>query len=85
MAAMSNTKTMNVIVSQIDAAIFDGASSGVTAPGVEGALTILPEHEAFITPLTEGTLYIETPEKTHEIPITKGLMEVSNNQVSILI
>lgn len=82
---MSNTNTLQVIISRVDRALFEGAASSVIAPGSEGVLTILPEHTAFITPLKNGTIYVETPEETHEIDVENGLLEVSDSQVSVLI
>lgn len=76
---------MYVIVSRVDEAVFEGETFSLTLPGSEGVLTILPEHEPFITTLSEGTIQIETDDDTKKIPVENGLLEVSDNQASVLI
>lgn len=81
-------KKMHVTVSQIDKAIFDGDAVSVTVPGVEGELTILPRHEAFITPLKAGHITVRVGEADSApsvFEVTQGICEVSRNQVTILL
>ena len=82
-------KTMRLTITKIDKALFDAEAASVTVPGVEGEMTILPHHEAFISPLGKGivTARIEEQGETKEeqFEIEKGLLEVSNNQTTILI
>lgn len=83
--------TFQLTITKIDEALFDRDAISVTVPGIEGDMTILPHHEAFISPLKAGTITArsikeEGGEATQEqFSIEKGLLEVSNNQVTILI
>lgn len=78
-------KTLHVAVTKVDEALFDGEAALVTVPGIEGEMTIMPEHEAFISPLKEGTVTVRVNGEDKEFPIEKGLLEVSNNQATILV
>jgi len=82
---MNTKETMIVTVSKVTGIVYDDEAVSVIVPGIEGVLTILPQHEAFISPLGEGNIEIETTEGKETIPIKKGVIEVSDNQVSILI
>lgn len=78
-------KTFHVAVTKVDEALFSGEAALVIVPGIEGEMTIMPEHEAFISPLKEGTVTVRVGEENREFPIEKGLLEVSNNQATILV
>lgn len=82
---MDKRESIHVIISRIDEAVFDGDALSVIAPGSEGVLTILPGHEPFISRLTAGTIEIESGHETHTVDIEKGLIEVSGDQISVLI
>jgi len=83
---MAEQKHFQLTVSKVDAPLFSGVAQAVTVPGVQGELQILPEHEAFISPLQAGIITIKKEDdtlETHEI--TGGTVEVSNNSVTILV
>ncbi|MDB5265850.1 MAG: synthase subunit epsilon [Parcubacteria group bacterium] len=80
-------KTFHLTIARVGENLFEGQAKSVTVPGGEGVLTILAEHEAFVTPLKPGTIRIDPAEGE---PITlqiedKGLVEVSNNQATVLL
>ena len=83
---MSDIKTMHLVISRVDEPIFEGQVRAVSVPGVAGDMQILPHHEPLISPLKKGvvTIYKNNDKKESHI-IDAGTLEVSNNQVTILI
>lgn len=77
--------TLHVTVSKADEALFDGQALSVQVPGNEGEMTILPHHEALISQLREGIVVVRTDGEEKQFPVTKGMLEVSNNQATILV
>ncbi|MDA1337961.1 MAG: ATP synthase F1 subunit epsilon [bacterium] len=57
----------------------------VTVPTIEGEITILPNHQNLVTILAIGEVNIVTALETKKIFIDKGIIEVSDNKVSILV
>jgi F-type H+-transporting ATPase subunit epsilon len=82
---MSDTATLTVTITRIDEAVFEGQADSLVVPGSEGVLTVLPEHEPFISLLGEGTIHVEADGTVRDIPIEKGILEVSANQATVLI
>lgn len=56
----------------------------ITAPGIVGELTILPEHAALITPLSAGELRIRRGAEENPYYIEGGFLQVQNDRVTIL-
>ena len=79
------TKQLNLIISRVDGPVFEGQVESVTVPAEVGEMTILADHEAFISPLKAGTITVRKHdgEETHEV--ASGLLEISNNQATVLI
>lgn len=79
-------KTFHLTVAKVGENLFDGEALSVTVPGAEGVLTVLANHEPFVTPLTEGTIRVHTEEgeQTFDLP-QAGILEVSNNQATVII
>lgn len=65
--------------------LFSGEALSVTVPGTAGQLTILANHEPFITKLKTGTIIVRTREAQTSYVIENGLLETSNGQVTILV
>ena len=82
---MAQNTTLRVTLARIDGPLFDGDAISVTVPGVEGEMTILPHHEDLISPLKKGVITVKTADGEHFFEITKGTLEVSNNQATVLI
>lgn len=78
-------KTMHITVSRVDRALFDGDALSVTVPGVEGEMTILPEHSALLSPLKAGTVTVRTTVGEESFSIERGVCEVGNNAVTVLL
>ncbi len=71
-------------IAGVDEALFDGAAVSVTVPSTEGQMTILAHHEPYITTLKAGIVTVRTHEDTREISILRGLLEISNGNVTVL-
>lgn len=80
-------KTFHLTVARIGENLFDGEALSVTLPGTEGELTVLANHEPFVTSLKAGTAHIEDAEgKSQEIEIPDGgIVEISANQATVLL
>ena len=59
-------------------------ASSVTLPGVEGDMTVLPNHSTFLTSLRPGILSVTSDEGTEEFLVTGGFAEVSDSIVTVL-
>jgi F-type H+-transporting ATPase subunit epsilon len=80
-----SAKTFTLNVAKVSEQLFHGDAVSVTLPGSEGQMTILAHHAPLISLLKEGTVTIQTTEGSQEINISKGVLEVSNNQVTVLV
>lgn len=77
---------MHVRVVTPDKLIFDGAASRIQAKGTEGQFMILPRHLPMVSLLGIGELRIDAVQEaeSHYIAIDEGILEVSNNSITIL-
>jgi len=77
---------MNVRVVTPDKLIFDGAATRLQAKGTEGQFMILPRHLPMVSLLGLGELRIDSVKDnaSRYIAIDEGVLEVSNNQITIL-
>ena len=82
---MKQEKTFKVTISKVNEQLFNGDVHSVTFPGTEGQLTILAHHEALITLLKKGTIVVRTLDGEQNFGVEKGLIEVSNGQVTVLV
>ena len=48
-------------------------------------MTILPHHSPLITALKAGTVTVVTTEGSQEFQVEKGIVEISNNEVIVLL
>lgn len=56
----------------------------VVAPGIEGQLTILPNHAPLITTLQPGCLVTRKGDEEQAMFVAGGFMEVMGNRVTVL-
>lgn len=82
---MQQEKTFKVIISKVNELLFSGDAHSVTLPSIEGQLTILAGHEAHITLLKKGTISVSTQTEEKKFEVEKGLFEVSNGQITVLV
>lgn len=78
-------KTFNLIITEIDAPRYNGDALSVTLPAETGEMTVLAGHEAFIARLKTGTITVKDAEGTQTFPIDSGVVEISNNSVTVLL
>jgi len=83
---MAEIKTLNLTIARVDAPIFSGSVVSVTVPGTEGEMTLLANHAPLMSALRPGTITVRTEDDaTQNFPVTGGTLEVSQNQVTILL
>ena len=80
-------KTFHLTIAKVGENLFEGDAVSATFPGVEGELTVLAQHEAFVTSLTAGVIRIEPSDGERiEVAITdSGVLEISNNQATVIL
>jgi F-type H+-transporting ATPase subunit epsilon len=76
---------MRVRIAKVGESLFEGEARSLSVPGSEGDMTILSHHEPLITALRKGTVTVTTAEGVQTFEIEKGLVEVSNNEVIVLL
>lgn len=83
---MAEQKLLQLIISKVDGPVFDGEVKSVTIPGVDGEMTILPDHEPLISPLRKGIITIVKSDDSREkFDASQGTFEVSNNSATVLL
>jgi F0F1-type ATP synthase epsilon subunit len=79
-------KTFHLSVARVAETLFEGDAISLTAPGEDGVLTVLAGHEALVTPLKEGRLhFVGANGEAAELTIPRGILEVSDNQATVLL
>src|SRR3954454_19726576 len=56
----------------------------VTLPGIEGELTVLPEHAALMTALQPGPLVFRKSGVETDVALSGGFLEVRDDKVTVL-
>jgi F-type H+-transporting ATPase subunit epsilon len=64
--------------------VLTGQVSSVTVPGRAGEMQILPGHAALIAELKTGVLSYNQDGSTHQLHVSGGFIEVSDDRVSVL-
>lgn len=62
----------------------DGEVDEVVVPGIEGELTVLPEHAPLLTMVKPGVMLIRKGGEEIDMAITGGFIEVREDRVTIL-
>lgn len=76
---------MFVTIARVHENLFSGQAVSITAPGADGELTILSTHEPLVVPLTKGIITVRTAEHGEVYECEGGVLEVSDNQVTVLL
>ena len=63
--------------------LFNGEVTSVTLPGTIGIFTVMYNHGAIISSLTEGKIKYTIDEKITAIEVLGGFAEVKNNVVTV--
>ncbi len=82
---MGKQSTFTLTISRVDEQLFSGDAVSITLPGAKGQLTVLAHHEPIITLLKKGKITVQTNSDTEVYEIERGMCEISNNQVTILV
>ena len=79
-------KTFHLTIAKVGENLYDGEAVSVTVPASEGEMTVLANHEPFVTPLKAGTIRVESDSGDSSFALeTDGILEVSNNQATIIL
>jgi F-type H+-transporting ATPase subunit epsilon len=65
--------------------IYDGEASKITIPATGGEMTVLPNHMPLVTPVGIGEVVVETPEKSLNLTIAKGIFSIEDDTATLLI
>jgi F-type H+-transporting ATPase subunit epsilon len=84
---METQHSLQLTITSVDRALFSGPVHSITVPSHEGELTLLARHEPLITLLREGNITVRESETgtPQTISIVGGILETSNNQVTVLV
>jgi len=81
-----NPKQLQLTIARVDAPVFSGAVVSVTVPGSEGEMTLLADHAPLMSALKAGTITVrKTVGEQETFAVESGTLEVSQNQVTILL
>ncbi len=78
-------KTFTLIIAKVNEQLFHGGAYSMTLPSSEGEITVLAHHTALIATLKAGTITVQTESGKQEFVIEKGILEISNNNVTVLV
>jgi F-type H+-transporting ATPase subunit epsilon len=68
-----------------EGSVLEGDVYEVTLPGSEGELGVLPAHAALLTKIIPGALAYRAPEGQGTIALGRGVAEVRDDQVIVLV
>lgn len=85
MADDKTSNTLNLKVLTPDGPILEGEVYEVTLPGSEGEMGILPQHAALLTSIIPGKLSYRAPDGDDTAALGRGVAEVQNNEVRVLV
>jgi len=79
---MANTLQLEIVTP--DATVYSEAVDMVTLPAVEGQMGVLRQHVRLMTQLVPGELIVSKDGHEHFLAVGEGLVEVTNDHVSIV-
>ena len=79
---MANTLRLEIVTPEATA--YSEDVDMVTLPGVEGQMGVLPLHVRLMTQLVPGELIVRKGGQDDFLAVGEGLIEVTNDRVSIL-
>jgi F-type H+-transporting ATPase subunit epsilon len=56
----------------------------LTVPTAQGEISILPEHIALVTRVSEGELIVKAKGKSHYLAVTGGFLQVQKGKITLL-
>ena len=79
---MANTLQLEIVTPE--ATVYSEAVDMVTLPAVEGQMGVLPQHVRLMTQLVPGELIVRKDGHEDYLAVGEGLVEVTNDRVSIV-
>jgi F-type H+-transporting ATPase subunit epsilon len=79
---MADTLQLEIVTPE--AKVYSEAVEMVTLPGVEGQMGVLPQHVRLMTQLVPGELIVRKDGHDEFLAVGEGLVEVTNERVSIV-
>jgi F-type H+-transporting ATPase subunit epsilon len=79
---MANTLQLEIVTPE--ATVYSEAVDMVTLPAVEGQMGVLPQHVRLMTQLVPGELTVLKDGHENYLAVGEGLVEVTNDHVSIV-
>jgi F-type H+-transporting ATPase subunit epsilon len=76
---------MHVTVARVHENLFDGEATKVNVPTTGGDIGILPHHEPLVATIKNGSLVISHEKGEEVFNVESGVVEVSNNQVTVIL
>lgn len=77
-------KTMHISVISPTTAAFEGTGESVVAPAHDGKVGILYDHAPMTVLLGEGELAVRSDGETLRFYVSRGFLQVVDNEVSVL-
>lgn len=81
---MSDQNTLLLEIVTPETTVFSEPVEMVTLPGIEGQMSIFPQHVRLITQLVPGELVVRKQGRDEFLAVGEGLVEVSNERLSIV-
>lgn len=72
-------------IAAVDKVYFEGDALSLTVPGSEGEMTVLKDHQSFVSALKAGRIIVRTNEEDREFQIEKGILEVHKGGAVVLL
>ena len=79
---MANTLKLEIVTPE--ATVYSQVVEYVILQGVEGQLTILPQHTRLMTQLVPGEMVVRKDGKDEFLAVGEGLIQVTGDQVAVL-
>ena len=77
---------MLVHIAKTNGVLYSEEADSLTAPAIEGQVTILPHHAALATILVKGRLIVKKEGKeVFEHDVEKGILEVTPESATVLL
>jgi F-type H+-transporting ATPase subunit epsilon len=78
---------MHLVIAKVDEIFFDGEAYSLTAPGSEGEMTVLAEHEPLVTTLKKGELVVHEAagSQPKKFSVESGVLEVRRDGATVIL
>ena len=83
-ASLNAQRRLQVSVISPSAEAFVGTATAVRVPAHDGDLGILYGHAPMVVLLGTGTLHVEDPDGARQFHVSRGFLQVVDNEVSVL-